>query len=288
MTVIGTLRTGDRRRGRRWQRRGGLLIGGAIVGMLLLTLAGASGVVAQMEGASGHGMGPGGAGEALMQPHVAVIGTGNAMTPAVRGTLQLVVRQNDMMMSGMEPATPGGLPVLSEENVQPVVDALVGRDVPEEEITVAISASYYGSAFGPGTAQVFVKLDRDGLERLDALVRAATGAANEASLITDFVGINYEAANCDGLIREANRAAAVDAKQRADRVAEAMDLRLGEVVQVTDQSAFSGGAGFGCDSGSSGMMGTSLYYPQYDSATAANVVVYSTLNVAYAIVPEEA
>lgn len=261
-----------------------------MVGALLLlglTATLGRGVAAQMEG-GGAGLVPGGQSSALAEPHVAVIGSGNAMTPATRGTLQLVLRRNDLMPSGAEPAVPGGLPLLSVTDLQPVADALVAQDVPERVIDVVISGAYYGSAFGPGTAQLLVRLDRDGLERLEQIVAAGTEGAIAAGLITDFVGINYEASDCDGLIREANRAAAVDAKDRAEQVAEAMDLRLGDVIQVIDQSAYAGGLGFGCDSGNTGIAGAGIYYPPYDPATAANVVVYRTLTVAYAIERENA
>jgi len=289
MKVNGTSHIRQARRGRRWHQRRLSLLNGVVGALLLLGLTATlgRGVAAQVEG-GGAGLVPGGQSSALAEPHVAVIGSGNAMTPATRGTLQLVVRRNDLVSSGMEPVVPGGLPLLSETDLQPVVAALVAQDVPERVIDVAISGAYYGSAFGPGTAQVLVQLDRDGLEQLEQIVAAGTEGAIAAGLITDFVGINYEASDCDGLIREANRAAAVDAKERAEQVAEAMDLRLGDVIQVIDQSTHAGGLGFGCDSGTTGAMGAGIYYPPYDPATGANVVVYRTLTVAYAIERENA
>lgn len=293
MMVNGNVRVTKPQGGERWHPRRFFRFSGAVAVLLLLSLIPTLGGVAaqvprQMEGGGSAGIAPGAQSSALAEPHVAVIGTGNAMTPATRGTLQLVVRRNDLAMSGAEPAVSGGLPVLSEAEVRPVVDALVAQDVPERVINVVVSGSYYGSAFGPGTAQLLVRLDRDGLERLEPIVAAGTEAAIAAGLIPDVVGINYETSDCDGLIREANRAAAVDAKERADRVAAAMDLRLGDVIQVIDQSAYAGGSGFGCDTGTTGAMGAGIYYPPYDPATAANVVVYRTLTVAYAIEPEAA
>ena len=224
------------------------------------------------------------------QPSVAVLGTGEASAPAESGTLQLILRAVDpfaAQAAGSEgqaspPSPPGQPPALTEEQVQPVADAIVAAGVAEGVVEVIISQGP-GGPFGPGAAQVLVELDRADLDLAQNLVTAGSEAAGQTGLFVESVGAGYEVADCDRLVREARRAAAEDARSRAQGVAEVLGLRLGDVVLASETPYYGGEAGSGCTPPTFGPAGKGTYFPPFDPSAEPEVEVYAQLNLAYAI-----
>lgn len=220
------------------------------------------------------------------QPGIVVLGSGEASAPAESGTLQLILRavapQGDQASDVAAPALgPSGQPpALTENQVQPVVDALTAAGVSNRSVKVLISPSF-GGPFGPGAAQVLVTLTQDKLKLASDLITAASETAGQNGLNLESVGAGFEVADCDTLIREARQAAATDARARAEALAEVMKLELGEILLVSETPSY--GDGSSCSTPFPGSGGNTTYFPSFDPSTKPEVKVYSQLNVTYAI-----
>lgn len=265
----------------------------ALVAAILLA-AGAGGVpgvdAAVARGGSGlalHGDGGYGVGAQLVpgdQPSIVVIGTGEASAPAKSATMQVIVRA----AVAMDPAAAGGGPMpatppaLTDEQIQPVVDALVGAGIAEETIDATVSQGFSGT-FGPGTADIRIALAQGELELMPDLLAAVTVPLE--GLTVDTVNAAYEVADCAPLVRKARKAAAADARERAEGLADAVGLELGKVLLVGESQAYAGVPGVGCAPPSPGFQagGKGTYLPVYDPSAPAEVEVYAQLNMAYAI-----
>ena len=256
---------------------------GRLFGPLLLTVVGVVALPAAVGAAQAGGapiaqIPPGD------QPSVAVLGTGEARAPAMSGTIQLIVRAVDPFAAGAAPVGPTGQPpALTEEQVQPIVDAILAAGVAPEDAEIVISQSA-GSPFGTGAAQVLVELDRGELRLAEDLVAAGTEAASAAGLYVESVGAGFEVGDCDALIREARQAAADDARERAEGLADVLGLRLGEIVLASETPFYGDGAGGGCGApvpGPAGGKGT--YYPPFDPTAEPEVAVFAQINLSFAI-----
>ena len=265
---------------------------GAVALALVAALGLRGGVAAQGQASGAASGGPGvygGPGAFQLvpgdQPSVAVLGVGEADAPAVSGRLQLIVRAVDpFAVAGQVPVgAPGQPPPLTEAQVQPVADAIAVAGAAPRNVEVLVSRGF-GGPFGPGAAQVLVDLDRSTLGLTEELVAAGTEAAGANGLYVESVGAGFEAADCDELLREARQAAAEDARRRAEGVAEALGLRLGEVLLASESPTYDGGAGFGCSTPIPGVSETGTYFPPFDPSSEPEVELYAQLNVAYAIV----
>lgn len=251
-----------------------------LVAAFLMAGAGADAAVAR--GASGlalHGDGGYGVSAQLVpgdQPSIVVIGTGEASAPAKSATMQIVVRA-----AMFDPAskTP---PALTDEQAQPVIDALVAAGIAEDAIEVNISQGFSG-AFGLGTAEIRVAIEQAELKMMPDLLAAVTAPLE--GLTVDAVNAAYEAADCAPLVRRARKAAAVDAEKQAEGLAEAVGLELGKILLVAQSPVYAGVPGVGCTPLSPGFQagGTGTYLSVYDPSAPPEVEVYAQLNIAYAI-----
>jgi uncharacterized protein YggE len=281
---LSRLAPGARRRGR---GRFAFLTGIGVLS-LIVTLGSHDGAAAPMFSPQSQGQaGPYGS-QALSvgQPGIVVLGSGEASAPAESGTLQLILRavppQGDQSSDVAAPAPgPGGQsPALTDDQVQPVVDALTAAGVSNRSIKVLISPSF-GGPFGPGAAQVLITLSQDKLKLASDLVTAGSEAAGQNGLNLESVGAGFEVADCDTLIREARQAAATDARARAEALAEVMKLTLGEILLVSETPSY--GDGSGCSTPFPGSDPSATYFPSFDPSTKPEVEVYSQLNDTYAI-----
>ena len=271
-----------------------------IVAPLALAVVGAASPLATigLRGDDAAARGPGGAAAAVGaaptgfqmvpgdQPSVAVLGTGEATAPAESATLQLLLRAVDpfaAQAAGAEapPLPPGQPPALTEEQVQPVADAIIAAGVDAAAVEVIISQGP-GGPFGPGAAQVLVELDQADLDLMPDLATAGSDAAGQNGLYVESVGAGYEVADCDVLVREARQAAADDARSRAQGLAEVLGLRLGDIV-LASESPYYGEAGPGCAPPALGPAGKGTYFPPFDPSVEPEVAIYAQLNLAYAI-----
>lgn len=264
---------------------GALLVGLAVVGLA----GGAS--AAQAAGPGGYGPGyqlvPGD------RPSVVVLGGGEASAPAESGRLQLVVRAVDPFagFAGGElaPSGPAGQPPpLSEEQVQPIVDALVEAGASAEAVGISVSPAF-GGGFGSGSAQILIDLDGRELRRIEALVEAASTAAANAGLYVESVGAGFQIERCAELIAEARGRAAEDGRERAAAIADALDVELGGLLLASEVPGYNDGSGFGCSAAAPPPVPYgALYLPPFDPAAVPAVVVSVQLNLAYEMVAEGA
>ena len=102
------------------------------------------------------------------------------------------------------------------------------------EVVVPVGGSVVFGPFGPGTGQVLATVPRPSPEALGALVTAATAAAQQAGLAVLYVGASSTAADCAALQQQAREAAVADARTRAEGLAQALGVALGDLVRVQE------------------------------------------------------
>jgi uncharacterized protein YggE len=249
-------------------------------------------------------------------PGIVAAGFGMASAPAATATVQLFVSSSFYggmgMVSVIEAETPpdpgneatpvgdsgwsaypgddalSAMPaVLTAADVAPVVDALVGAGIGQEAIEIVSSAMPMYGPGGPQVLQIRFEVANPVVADLAELVGTAREAALGAGLSLDFVGVTYGGADCVALAREAQAAAVADARQRAEGLAAALGVELGDLVQAAD---YSYGPTFDDASGSCGpRMDPSGGYtdygygvPLFDPRMPAEVVVYASVTLVYA------
>jgi hypothetical protein len=211
------------------------------------------------------------------EPGIVAVGFGSASAPAAAATLQFLLGPSQSFGIGggvvaeAPPAegegTPGpgalpgegtgGPPSLTEGQLAPVVAALVAAGAPESGIAVTVPATseLFGPG-GPGIGEIRVTVDRPQGDALRGLVRAAYGAAPGAGLTVLHAGARYEAADCAALLQAAREAAIADARARAEGLAQALGVTLGELVQASETPSFGlPGAGSCAPAGSEAVYG---------------------------------
>lgn len=236
-----------------------------------------------MEGASG--------GAEAVPPEA--VGTPGADVPAEEpvagesGAVQGGVGMDVAMASAMM----GLPPRVTEEDLAPVIEAIVDAGAPEDAIEVitgpALSVSFGPS--GPGAARVELSLADPTEDQVDAIITAADEAILDNGLRLDFAGVGYDVADCAELNREAKRQAIEDAQARAEETAEILGGTLGDLLQASDfgygpplideesgcaASPFFGGP-FGPESG--------ITTQPYDPSAPAEAEAYAQMTLTYAI-----
>ncbi|MBE9126331.1 MULTISPECIES: SIMPL domain-containing protein [unclassified Coleofasciculus] len=172
------------------------------------------------------------------QATLRVIGKGRASQPADRASLQFKFISNIPFESPPEGVlsqfdTPGE--PLSEESLQPIVDALVAIGVPANAIEVKIVEPTgsilpfpFPSTATEGGAEVAVMVEQPTRDRLDQIVDTASDAANNLEdILLSTINVQYAVDDCQALERAAYQSAVEDSQNRARAIAEAMgaDLR---------------------------------------------------------------
>jgi uncharacterized protein YggE len=183
-----------------------------------------------------------------------------------------------------EPASPGGdfgdrlqtVDPITEAQLQPVIDALVGAGVPREDIEF-IGQGYYDKYSSSATLRATVS----NLAVLDAAVNAATAAAaNLGPIQLSSTNVVYTIADCAALESAATKAAVDDAKDRGIAFAQALGVDIGAITGASNYS-YSPYGGSACGSAYGGP------YPlAVDSASASGsrtVQVFANVSVTYAI-----
>lgn len=218
------------------------------------------------------------------RPSIAVLGVGEASAPAVSGRIQLILRAADPFADVSPdalPVAPGQPPALATAQLRPVRDAIATAGATARRVEI-VTGPAVGGPFGPGAAQILVDFDRTTLPLTEEVVAAGVAAAAENGLFVESVGAGFGAADCEGLLAEARRAAADDARQRAEGVAAAFDVELGELVLASEVPVYDGGGGFGCAAAVADV-GRSVYFPPFDPSTEPTVEVFVQINASYAI-----
>jgi uncharacterized protein YggE len=180
---------------------------------------------------------------------------------------------------------------LSEERLGPVVAALetAGVDPDSVETTFSpLATEPYGRR--SGSARLAVVVAEPTSEELAALARSVSDAASSEGLVVEMYAVAYRVADCAALEERALEAAVDDARERAERLAAALGVGIGDPVGAfdfgpqdrgedgacTNRSGFSYGSDFG---------GLGVTLPPFDAAAPAEVSVVSSLTVSYAVEP---
>jgi uncharacterized protein YggE len=226
---------------------------------------------------------------------ISVIGHGEAHAPADTATLHITVGEGNY--AGPALPQPGVLPGERErESVAPIVEAIVGTGVDEDQIEVLVGPSIaeLWTYFGPATAIVRVTVDNPGREQLGELVDTAALAAADERLVVGRVSATYAVEDCAPLEREAREMAVSDALSKADVMAELIGVTRDDVVGTRDvpsesQAAF-GPYGFVASPSACGLEDVSLSaaaayaQPPFDPAAEPLVTAYAAVEVSFAIV----
>jgi uncharacterized protein YggE len=163
---------------------------------------------------------------------------------------------------------------ISEEDLQPVIDAIVAQGVDRDDIEL-LGGAYYDVAYGSATLRVRVR----NLGNLGKIIQAANDAA--ADLTDIFLtgsSVSYTVSDCAALERAALRAAKEDADARASALADALGVARGPVVGAANY-AYSPFGGTACETS------YAVPYPiggvRYAEGQASEVQLYATVTVTY-------
>lgn len=141
-------------------------------------------------------------------------------------------------LPGQEPGTespvvtPAPAQPITEETLKSVIDALVAAGVPRSDIELV--GQYYSDPYASATLRAKV----GDVDSLDGIVQAARDAAAGLGdgLTLTWTGVSYTVKDCLALEKEAMKAAAADASERAGAFAEALGVGLGDLVAASHWS----------------------------------------------------
>jgi hypothetical protein len=240
---------------------------------------------------------------------ISVTGTGAATAPAETARIQFsIATYYDYSMgpqpmpaedpaatpgSAMsEPAVPTGSPpivVLTEEDLAPVIEAIVAAGAPADAITIHTGPAV-GGYYGPGAptyALIELLVPDPTLELVNAIVEAANLAAT-GTLAMQQVGVEYNVADCAPLFEAARQAAFADARARAEALVPYIGASVGAPVQVADFGSTQAPVGGGAGCPPTPDMGMGLYgpvpvfnTPPFNGLAPAEVRVLVQLSVTY-------
>jgi uncharacterized protein YggE len=185
--------------------------------------------------------------------------------------------------SGAEPAVPEIAPdaqdvaPITEADLQPVIDAIVGAGVPRENVQF-VSQSYFDRFYTSATLRVTI----DNVESVDAVVKAGNDAAAGlagAGITVSGTNVAYTVNDCTALEEAAMNAAVEDARERGEVFARSLGVGIGGVSGASNYSYFGGTP---CDPG---------FYPgpyplggiTYAEGQPREVQVIANISVTYAI-----
>jgi uncharacterized protein YggE len=166
---------------------------------------------------------------------------------------------------------------IDRETLQPIIDALVGAGVSEDDIEILGQGYYYDYYSSSATLRATV---RD-LAILDNAVEAAQDAAVAVdNLFLNSSNVVYTLQDCDALERAAAEAAVEDAADRAAVLADVLNVSLGDVAGASDYSWYNYGTGCGPDYYSPWPIAYSVWRP--GTSGDGTVQVVSNISVTYA------
>jgi uncharacterized protein YggE len=179
--------------------------------------------------------------------------------------------------SSGEESTTTSSGAITEEDLQPVVDALVDVGITRDDVEFLGSSYYYDAYWSSATLRVSVR-------ELD-LLGDAVGAATDASLTLGDISlqstyVSYMVEDCAPLEEAALAAAVEDAQARADAFASALSVTRGTLTgaQTYSYSPFGGSP---CNVGNIGP------YPvaevAYSESRTSDVTLYANVTLTYAI-----
>jgi uncharacterized protein YggE len=179
--------------------------------------------------------------------------------------------------------TPAQPTPLTEEDLEPLVEAIQAQGVSEGDIEVTIipGGGYYGP-YGPETtARVTVTL-RD-MDKPGPVVEDGTAAVNESgTLFLQNIGVSYRVDDCDALLDEARGAAIEDARDNGEGLADALGVSRGALLAAWEYSYDPTGYS-ACSEDSYSYSPYEYEGPPYNPAAPAEVQIVSNISLTYAI-----
>ena len=163
---------------------------------------------------------------------------------------------------------------ITEEDLQPVIDAIVDAGVPRDDIEF-VEQSY----FDPYYASANLRVTVDNIDDVPGVIDASQEAAADlADINADGNNVSYTVGDCSTLQRAALETAIEDASDNAAIFADALGVGVGEIIGAANYSYFPND-GSACDS----YFG--YYYDEFGvrGSDNAEVQVYANVSVTYAI-----
>ena len=257
----------------------------------LIAIAAASGAAAQ-NGAAQPGTPV--AAMATSGPAVVVTGWGMASAPADGAIVQLLARQLGVADSGTGSGGSGGptgIPTPPKKNqIDAITAALVKAGIAQDKIATAIvPEGPYTTTFGQGVDVIAFQLDAARFNKLTKYLDAARKSATEAGVSFDAINLVYTVNNCDALANASMAAAIKNGHDQAVVLAPALGKTLGDLVQASALSSYgkfyAGGYGGNYCSQPMTLAGAlTMYFSSYDPTMKAEVVVYSSISLTYALI----
>ena len=198
---------------------------------------------------------------------VLVQGQGTATAAAESVTVQFVIGNDQFSDTGPIPIT--------EDNLRPVIDALIGIGVDASAISVVPMPGSYGPS---NVMALQVIVSQPSTERVQQIVDTGSGAASAAGLSTYEVGGRFSVSDCGPLVAQAQLAAIENAQQQANTLAAALDVAVSDWVAVAvfpHYSEFSECQAFADPYGA-------MYFPPIDFTRPMEVRVTASIEVTYA------
>ncbi|HXG35409.1 MAG TPA: SIMPL domain-containing protein [Dehalococcoidia bacterium] len=163
-----------------------------------------------------------------------VQGYGLASAPADQALVYFYFSSGAPKPVPLPPSTSIAPAPITEESLRPIIEAIKGQGIADADIEVTLQPVYYQSDFS-GSATIRVRV-RD-LGKVDGVIQAVQQAAGSVPQLTlNSANVQYTLADCSPLEQEAMKAAAEDARSRADLLARILGVGLGELIGATNWS----------------------------------------------------
>ncbi len=169
---------------------------------------------------------------------------------------------------------------ITRETLQPIIDVIKAQGIAEDDIRVDIQPVYYRTDYGYGYATITVLVRN--IDKTDAVVSAVkSAAANVPQVVLENITEQYTLSECGPIERQAMTAAAADARERADALADVLDVGLGDIIGASQWSYAPYGV-FGCDGDPIGIMYSGGGYP-YSAEIDREVEISAMVALTYEI-----
>lgn len=194
-------------------------------------------------------------------------GQGVATMPAESLTVRFVFGNDQYSETGPVPIT--------EEQLQPVIDALIGISVDAGSVSVVALPIMYGP---PGVLALQIVVAQPTTDWVQQIVDTGSSAAGAAGLMTYEVGGRFSVSDCGPLVAQAQFAAVENAQQQADALAAALGVAVGDWVVAAISPYYSESGECQAYVDPYGQM----YFPPIDFTRPMEVRVMANVEVTYA------
>ena len=214
---------------------------------------------------------------------LSVTGNGISSVPADQAAILISYVLNYYPEASSEPSKPSPPPpTVQESDLKMVTDALTSAGVPVNNI------SYTQEAYSAQSLRLTARIDNPTRERVNALVDLANNAAmKDGKFIASTSGVVYVARACQSAETTARQAAMADAHNQAAALANAADVKIGDLISVSSNPSWNYGGPFSASCPTSldeVLRYGSLYVNQsYDPSQPSEVPVGVSVSLTYAM-----